>query len=250
MISVLTWAVVILCVVALAVVLWLRRALGAYRASVEGVLQGIVRLRKMAGRSPRLEPLPPHSPDVTPLERAVPDLEGADLHPVGDFREFDEHGSPAGNERWFVSGNGVLFGWLGPTPAGPVMLLVSEVPGHGFVTTLRAPHAPSTATPPTVVQQRLDWDEGLEAARDRHLGAVARMGRPAAIGDLEAALGSMASLRAHVAEWRAAQDADELLEADVRKILGDKFDGMSEMVGLVRLAEQLEREAGGGSPGA
>jgi hypothetical protein len=242
MLGVLTWAVVILCAVALAVVLWLRRALGAYRTSVEGVLQGIVRLRKMAGKSPRLEPLSPHSPDVVPLERAVPDLESADLRPAGDFIELDEQGSPAGNERWFVAGNGVLFGWFGVTPAGPVMLLVSEVPGHGFVTTLRAPHAPSTATPPTVVQQRLEWDEGLEAALERHLGAVARMGRPAAIGNLDAAFGSMAALRAHVAEWRAAQDPNELLEADVRKILGDKFDQMSEMVGLVRLAEQLERE--------
>lgn len=238
--TVLTWVAVVVCAFALAGVLWLRRGLRAYRSSLEGIVQGIVRLRGLAGRSPRLVPLPAESPDVTPLERMVPDLESADLHAVGDFHALDEGGRPAGAERWFVSGNGALFGWLGVTPASPVMLLVSEIPGRGFVTTLRAPRAPSTATPPTVAQQRLDWDEGLDAALRRHLSAIAQMGRPASVEGLEAALGSMDALRAHVAEWRAAQDPAELLEADVRKILGERFDSMGDtVIGLVRLAEEL-----------
>ena len=236
--NVLTWAIAALLAVALAVVLRFRRGVRAYRASLEKIVQGILLLRRMAGRSPRLVPLPGDSPDVLPLEQAEPDLEAADLHVVGDVHELGEDGKPAAAMRWFVSGDGTVFGWLGVSPAGPVMLLISEVPGGGFTTTLRGPHAPSTTTPPTVMHEPLRWDEGLDTALERHGAAVARMGAPLAVHGLEGALGGMEALKAHVAGWRAAQDPAALLEADARKILGDRFKDLGEtVVRLVRLAE-------------
>jgi hypothetical protein len=118
------------------------------------------------------------------------------------------------------------------------MLLISEVPEVGFVTTLRAPHAPSTATPPPMAHQELGWDEGLDAALTRHHDAVTRMGEPLAVEGLDGALEGMDALKAHVAERRAAQDPAALLEADVRKILGDRFEDLGKaVVALVRIAE-------------
>lgn len=245
--TVLVWVAIVLCAIALTVVLWLRRGLRAYRASLEGIVQGVLQLRRMAAASPRLVALPEESPDVPPLERAEPRLEAAGLYPVGDYHELGEDGRPAGAVRWFVSDDGTVLGWLGLSAAGPVMLLLSEIPGRGFVTTLRAPPAPSTAVPPSVVQERLEWDEGLDAALERHAAAVARMGAALPVEGLEEALGCMDALKAHVAAWRAAQDHAGLLEADVRKILGDSYENMGEtVIGLVRLAEELAAQAGRG----
>jgi hypothetical protein len=206
--NVLTWGTAVLLALALAVVLRFRRRVRAYRVSLEKIVQGILLLRRMAGRSPRLVPLPDDSPDRVPLDRAEPDLETADLHVVGDVHELGENGKPAAAMRWFVSGDGTVFGWLGVSPAGPVM------------------HEP------------LRWDEGLDATLERHRAAVERMGAPLAVDGLEGSLGGMDALKAHVGEWRAAQDPAALLEADVRKILGDRFRDLGEtVVRLVRLAE-------------
>jgi len=145
------------------------------------------------------------------LERAEPDLEWSGLEPVGDLHELGEDGRPAAAVRWFVSRQGGVWGWLGLSPTGPAMLLVSQVPGAGFVTTLRSPPAPS---------------------------AVAAMREPTPVEGLEGALEGMAALKAHVPAWRAAQDPDELLRADVKRILGDQFEDLGEaMVMLVRMEE-------------
>ena len=236
--TVLVWVAIVLCAAALVAVLRLRHGLHAYRASLDKIVRGIVKLRRMAGVSPRLVPLPKESADVTVLARAEPNLERVGLYGVGDFQELGADGKPAGAVRWFVSGDGTVCGWLGVTPAGPVMLLLSEVPRTGFVTTLRAPQAPCTATPPTVVEQRLAWKQGLDTALHQHRTAVARLGRPLAVEGVEGALGAMDSLKAHVAAWRSVQDPKDLLEADVRKILGDRYRDLGKTVlGLVRLAE-------------
>jgi hypothetical protein len=238
MVAVVVGGVVVLVVLVLAAVVWLRRGARDFGASLEGIVRGIVLLRRMAGVTPEYVPLPAGAPEVPDLARAEPDLERAGLHPVGDFHEIGPAGTPAGALRWFVSRDGTVFGWMGLGPTGPAMLLISEIPEVGFVTTLRAPHAPSTATPPTVVHERLEWDEGLDAALARHKDGVARTGEPLAVEGLDGALEGMDALKAHVAEWRAAQDPEDLLEADVRRILGDRFEDLGEaVVTLVRIAE-------------
>ena len=240
--EVLTWVAVAVAAVALAFVLWLRRGVNAYRRSFRSVVEGILTLRRMAGRMPSYVPLAPGSPDAASLAEAEPGLKASDLHQVGDVQELGPDGKPVGAMRWFVSGAGAVFGWVGVTPTGPVMLLMSEIPGAGFVTTLRSPAAPSTSTPDTVVRQRLEWGEGLASALARHAAAVGAMGEPVAVEGLEGALRGMRALKAHVAEWRAAQDPAGLLEADVRQILGAHFDAMGEAaMHLVRLEE---RQAG------
>ncbi|HSW29022.1 MAG TPA: hypothetical protein VLH75_05925 [Longimicrobiales bacterium] len=246
MFTVVLVAVTILLFLGVGVVLWLRSGVREFGASLEGVVQGIVQLRGMAGASPQYAPVPEDAPEATGLARAEPDLERADLHPVGDLFEVGRDGKPAAAVRWFVSGDGGVFGWLGLSPAGPAMLLISEIPEVGFVTTLRGPDTPSTAAPPTVVHERLAWDEGLDAALTRHQDGVARMGEPLAVEGLEGALEGMDALKAHVAEWRAAQDPAELLEADVRKILGVRFEDLGgAVVALVRVAEgEAAREGG------
>jgi hypothetical protein len=92
--------------------------------------------------------------------------------------------------------------------------------------------------PDTVVHQRLDWEEGLGPALGRHATAVPAMGEARPVAGPEGALEGMSALKAHVATWRAAQDPDELLRADVKKILGDRFEDLGEaMVMLVRMEE-------------
>lgn len=249
--TVLLWGAAAVGALALAAVLWFRRGARAYRASIEAIVEGVIQLRAMAGASPRLVPLPVGSPEAASLDAAGEELTRADLRAVGDFHELGSDGQPAGAVRWFVSGDGGLVGWLGVTPAGPAMVMISEVAGNGFVVTLRSPHAPTTATPPTVVEDRLEWSEGLDAALVRHRAAVGRLGAPVPAGGMADALRSMDALKAHIARWRAAQDPDQLLEADARKILGDHFDGMGEaVVELVRVAESMAELARGAAGSA
>ncbi len=246
MIPIVLVAAAVLLLLGVGGVLWLRRGASAFGASLEGVVRGIVLLRRMAGVTPEYVPLPEDAPELPDLARAEPDLERAGLHPVGDFHEIGPAGTPAGALRWFVSRDGTVFGWMGLGPTGPVMLLISEVPEAGFVTTLRGPDAPSTAVPPTVVHQTLPWDAGLAEALERHGAAVGRMGQPLTVEGIEGALGGMDALKAHVAEWRAGMDPGELLEADVRKILGDRYADLgAAVVAMVRMEEA--KAAGGGS---
>ncbi len=246
MFTVVLVAAAVLLFLGVGVVLWLRSGAREFGASLDGVVQGIVQLRGMAGVSPQYAPVPEEAPEAMGLTRAEPELERTGLYAVGDLYELDRDGKPAAAVRWFVSGDGTVFGWLGLSPAGPAMLLISEIPEVGFVTTLRGPHAPSTAAPRTVVHEQLGWDEGLDAALERHGLAVGQMGGPLAVEGLEGALEGMDALKAHVAEWRAAQDPAQLLEADVRRILGDRYEDLGEaVVALVRMAEEEATREGG-----
>lgn len=238
MLAVVIGIALLLLVVLVVVVALMARGAGRGGAALEEVARGIAKLRRMAGVAPRYAPLPGDAQEAPGLERAEPDLERSGLVPVGDLHELGEDGRPAAAVRWFVSRQGGVWGWLGVSPAGPAMLLVSQVPGAGFVTTLRSPPAPNTAIPDSVVHQRLDWEEGLASALGRHATAVAAMGEPTGVKGLEGALEGMAALKAHVAAWRGAQDPDELLRADVKRILGDRFEDLGEaMVMLVRMEE-------------
>lgn len=204
----------LLAVAAVVAVAWSAQGARAQREALEGVARGIAKLRRMAGVAPRFAPLPGDAQEVPRLERAEPELERSGLVPVGDLQEMGEDGRPAAAVRWFVSRQG-------------------GVRHHAAL----AP-CPSTAVPDTVVHQRLDWEEGLAAALGRHATAVAAMGEPRPVAGPEGALEGMSALKAHVATWRAAQDPDELLRADVKKILGDRFEDLGEaMVMLVRMEE-------------
>jgi hypothetical protein len=232
----------VLAVALVALALWWRGQVNRQAAAIQSVAENIRLLRRMAGSVPRLEPATASTPIPEGLGSITAELERTGYRRLGDLVEHFPGGGVAGVIRWFVSPDGRTYGWAGITAMGPAAtLLVSEDPGTGFVTTLRAPEAPSVAVPENVRQIRVDWEEGLDAALRAHGSGLAELRNPVRVTDLSSARASFGRLYAQVGAWRSIQDPERLLEADVRKIVGPRFDDLGPtLITIVRALDDME----------
>lgn len=234
-------AVVVLLIVAF--VVWQRRAVRRQAEALEKIARGVRELRVRSRLVPTMNRVSEHGGEI-PAEFAsiTQELQGEGFRVLGDVEEIDLDGSVAGRLRWFTSADNTVWGWFGVAHVvHPVMLLLSEDAGRGFAATIRSPHAPSTVVPPTVREFRLRWEEGLEAALAGQRAAVAAMSAPVRVADLEGALGGLRRLKEHVTAWRAQQDPETLLEADVRNIVGDQFENLGPtVITLVQVLETID----------
>jgi hypothetical protein len=194
--------------------------------ALQTVARDIRKLRHLATVAPRMAPVQEAGEPVPEgIEPIMRDLEAARFRRLGDVVESLEDGTKVGVLRWFTAHDGVVFGWTGLVQGvTPVMLLLSEDSGAGFVATMRTFGAPLVAGPPAVREQQLTWEEGLGPALHAHREALTTFAAPVAVGDLPSALASLARLYAMKKTWRSDQDPEALLEADVRKIAGARFD--------------------------
>ena len=240
--DVLIWALVIAAAVLFTVVRMWRRHIRKQAGAIHSVAENIRLLRRMAGVAPRLEPVTAATPVPEGLAPLTRELEAAGFRILGDRVERHPEGGVSGVARWFVSGDGLSFGWVGVTAAGPAaMLLVSEDPATGFLTTMRAPDAPSVAVPPSVRQRRVGWEEGLDAAVRAHAEGLAELENPMRITDLDTALASFGRLYGLVGAWRSVQDPDRLLEEDVRRIVGGRYEGFDTiLIEMVRSLDSID----------
>jgi hypothetical protein len=224
-----------------AVRMW-RQHVRRQAAALQSVAENIRLLRRMAGHVPRMEPVTASTPVPEGLGPITRELEAAGFRRLGDLVEYLPDGAVAGVTRWVVSADGLIHGWAGVTPQGPAAtLLVTEDPATGFVTTLRGPDAPGVAVPPNVIQQRVPWEAGLDAALERHRAELAQLTNPVRVSDLASAQGSFGRLYGQVRAWRSTQTPEQLLEADVRKITGARFDDLGPtLITIVQALDDVE----------
>ena len=242
--------VVLLVVVLLIVVfvVWQRRAVRRQAEGLEKVARGIRDLRMRARVVPTMNRVATEGESVPPQFATIAaELEREGFRMLGDVEELNPDGSVAGRLRWFASADGTIWGWFGlANGVVPVMLMLSEDAGRGFTATIRSPHAPSTVSPETVRELRLRWEDGLDLALDGQRASVAAMAAPIRVTDLEGAIASLHRLKEHTNQWRTQQDPDALLEADVRNIVGDRYDELGEPVmALVAMLEAFDTSIGG-----
>jgi hypothetical protein len=208
------------------------------RSKIQSVATGIETLRSMSTRDPRRR-RPGPADALSGEQLAIYDantreMQSAGLTVLGDQIEEQDDGSPYGTSRWFVDATGTIGGWFGalPVKGSPgqfrtLMLFFSESDGGQFLTTSRGAPELGLARPPTLHRQFVSWSEGIPRALDRHrsliesvAGAGAALRRVATLDDVLALLGRH---RRHIADWRAKQPADALLEADARSILRERY---------------------------
>jgi len=214
-----------LAVLLLAVNVWTRLS---YRRMAPRLVLGIQAMRKLAGQAITYRPRRPGESlpgDAAPrFDAAQRELTAAGFTVLGDLMEVGPEGD-AGISRWFSDAGWTICGWFGVVRNKPVMMLFSEAEGDTFFLTGRGATSTATAQPPTNHREFLAWDVGLPETVARHNAQIAQT-RLAAIvqpATLDGATALVSRLRDSTARWRQAQPYHELLERDVRAIVGNKW---------------------------
>ena len=147
-------------------------------------------------------------------------LEAMGFRSLGELI-IERRGEPVMVSRMLVSHDGLTLSGLSVTIKNPtrVFVALSSYTGERQYGTTRG-EVPSLARPPfvTITNLPLDTTIGkLVAAHQPPEGA-----RPTAT--LEDVLARLVELRERTVAWRAAQPPDELLDADLRALLGKAYD--------------------------
>ncbi len=154
---------------------------------------------------------------------------------AGDQRALVEHGfKPLGDMvvqiaerpataalRAFVDEAGTTCAVVGVTRRAPEIatLTFSSYAGDEVFATRRGKQR-SLAEPPTMHRQALDLPPDQLLARHR---TFARLDGAARIATRDELIAQLAKARANAARWRDVQPPDELLDADLRAVLGDLY---------------------------
>ena len=130
--------------------------------------------------------------------------------------------------RAFVSADGTTIATLSVSAKarGHVMALFSSHCGERQIATSRGA-VPSLAKPPFVEYEALPVKTSLAAVFEAHVGRP----RPdaAAITTIDQLLARANELRERTLAWRAAEPPDELLDADLRAMLGPAYASSGKM---------------------
>ncbi len=168
-----------------------------------------------------------HAAPFAALARELEALGGSIL---GDVEELHADGSSAGVARWFVDASRTVCGWFTvlDRPEGPMpgLFLFSELVPPQFITTKRGGATLSLAGAPTVHRAFVDGTVPLITVLDQHRARVLGQAPalPKQIDDLAGAHSVVDSLRAHLKQWRAAQDPEGLLALDLRSVLQRSYE--------------------------
>ena len=161
------------------------------------------------------------------------DLPAAGLEVLGDLVEESESKLLT---RWFVDKPRTTFGWVGLARAGvgsiPVALLASHR-ADGAVYTRRVPKLPMLKSPPFIRRQDLPPTTDLADALAKHR-ELAGEGDWIKIESLEDVIREMPRIRDKMIAWRDAQPPADLLDQDLRLILGKHYEQLG-----ARLARKL-----------
>lgn len=210
-----------------------------FRRQIVSVANGIATLRRLATQRTAYRapgPLDVIATDVqVALDAATREIEGQGMTVLGDQMEIQPDGGAVGPGRWFIDANATLCGRYSAIPGKATgalkqaMMLFSENDRGEFFLTGRGAGGASLATPPDHMREYLDWDVGLGGALARHrqgTGKAARAGSLRRIERLDDALDLVSRLRKSQADWRTLQDAEFLLDQDVRSMLGDRYEDL------------------------
>jgi hypothetical protein len=165
------------------------------------------------------------------LAGATREAEGLGFTMLGDFREASAVDSPDRLMRWFADAAGTTFGWMSPFEVAGQRHVVVVLMSHELdsqVITTRQPAASLLSRPPFVdlvtVPPATSLTETL--ARHRKRATPDRALVPAT--SAEAVFAEVMRMRDQTAAWRKAQPAGELLDADLKSLLGAQYGKLAE----------------------
>jgi hypothetical protein len=163
------------------------------------------------------------------LDATTREAEKAGYTMLGDFLEESparEGGTPM---RWFVDARGTTFGWMAPFDVKGRREIVIVLMSHELATqtiTSRAPKASALSRPPFVQTQHVELGASFKETVAKHR-ALAQLDDDTrgfvpvkTFDQLSHELGRM---REKATAWRENQKHDELLDADLRSLLGGQY---------------------------
>ena len=213
------------------------------RRHIESLASGIETLRHLATQ--RTTYRPPGAQDSVPpaaqeaLAAASHELGNEGMTLLGDRMELQADGTSIGPGRWFIDASATICGRFSAMVSKtkgtvtPLMMLFSEAISGEFFLTGRGAAGISLAKPPNLIREYLNWSDGLSRTIDRHRAATAgaaKAGTLRRMDGIDDALDLLARLRKSGSDWRALQDADILLDLDVRAVLGKRYDELGPQV--------------------
>ncbi|MGE5184130.1 MAG: hypothetical protein ACM31C_18800 [Acidobacteriota bacterium] len=208
---------------------WRRRL-----ARLEGHLR---RLRALSVREVNLRPLAAGERDVSALDAASEELAALGLTILGDALE-DAGEDGRQPTRWFADAAGTTFGWIGLVRGLRLGFLLSSSPERVAITRIVPRPLPSLAQPPFIDRVEHCGTDKLADALAAHRARVPA--GAAVVRTLDAAIAEMRALRERTIAWREAQAPGELLERDLRAILGRHYERLGPVMARrlgVRLPE-------------
>jgi hypothetical protein len=167
------------------------------------------------------------------LETATREAERAGLVMLGDFREtwLDMKEAP---KRAFTDAEGTTFGWMTPFFVDGAATCVVVVYSHELdaqAITVRQPPSSSLARPPFVRFQTIAPATSIEMVLAKHR-AHAGISDPARafipVKSFQQLTHELERMRDKARAWRKEQSTDELLDNDLRALLGAQYAKLGE----------------------
>lgn len=184
-------------------------------------------------RDHAMQPLtyrPASSPELgDELAAVTRDAEAAGFSILGDYLEESPVRETSMAMRWFVDARGTTFGWMAPFEVSGTREIVIVLMSHELAAqtiTTRAPRASALSRPPFVQVHHvaLDMPFADVVARHRELADLDDTTRGfVPVRTFEQLAHELERMRGKVIAWREQQAKDELLDADLRSLLGAQY---------------------------
>ncbi len=193
----------------------------------------VLALQIKALREQAIKPLsyrPVGNPELADeLDAITREAERAGFTMLGDYVEESpvrEAGMPM---RWFTDARGTTFGWMAPFEVDGKREVVIVLMSHELSSqtiTSRAPKASALTKPPWVQVQHVELSTSFTdtVAKHRELASLDEETRGfVPVKTFEQLSHELERMRDKVIGWREGQDAAELLDADLRSLLGAQY---------------------------
>ncbi len=163
------------------------------------------------------------------LVAATREAEKAGFTMLGDYLEESPARAAGMPMRWFVDPRGTTFGWMAPFYVRGkreiVVVLMSHQLGAQAITSL-TPKASALSRPPFVQVQHVELTASLKETMAKHR-ALAKLDDETRgfvpVKSFDQLGKELDRMRQKVIEWRLAQPTEELLDADLRSLLGAQY---------------------------
>ena len=163
------------------------------------------------------------------VHTATAEAEKAGFTMLGDYVEESPVRDGGMPMRWFVDARGTTFGWMAPFDVKGKREIVIVLMSHELASqpiTSRAPKASTLTRPPFVHVQHVDVGATFKetVAKHRELAMLDEDTRGfVPVRTFEQLTHELDRMRGKVIAWREGQEGEELLDADLRSLLGAQY---------------------------
>ena len=173
---------------------------------------------------------PVGSPELADqLDAVTREAEQAGFTMLGDYVEESPVRDAGMPMRWFVDARGTTFGWMAPFDVHGKREVVIVLMSHGLASqtiTSRAPKASALSRPPFVQVQHVELGTSFKDTIAKHR-ALAQLDEDTRgfvpVKTFDQLSHELERMRGKVIAWRQGQQNEELLDADLRSLLGAQY---------------------------